>query len=80
MHINEFMKQYGAGHVDYLAVDVEGLDFDLLRAMDPAFQPTIVQCEHEGKVEQFAQLLGERGYGLLGMTDVNVIFMRRGIL
>jgi FkbM family methyltransferase len=80
MHINDFMKTYGFGPIDYLSIDIEGLDIDLLLAMDPAFQPAIIQCEHEDQVEEFCQVLGGRGYGLLAMTDVNILFVRRGII
>jgi FkbM family methyltransferase len=77
MHINDFMKRYGSGSVDYLSIDIEGFDMDVLDAMDPSFQPTIIQCEHEGRVEQFSQILSKRGYGLLAMTDVNIIFINK---
>jgi hypothetical protein len=72
MQINSFLHKYVTGPVDYLSVDIEGLDLEVLQAMDPAFQPTIIQCEHERKIDQLSEILSHRGYGLLGMTDVNV--------
>lgn len=80
LHINAFMKQYGSGPVDFLSIDIEGFDFDVLSEMDVEYQPAIVQCEHEGNADRFAKLLDGRGYGLIAATDVNVIFLRRGLI
>ncbi|UHS60231.1 FkbM family methyltransferase [Agrobacterium vaccinii] len=76
MHINDFLKQYYGAYCDYLSVDVEGLDAALLSEMDTVFQPTIVQCEHEGRFDEFSSILKPRGYGLLAQTDVNAIFVK----
>jgi FkbM family methyltransferase len=80
MHINQFMKTYGTPWVDYLSIDLEGADLEVLAAMDPVFRPTIIQCEHDGRIEQFSDVLRDRGYGLLGITDVNTIFICRGMV
>jgi Methyltransferase FkbM domain len=77
MHINDFLAQYAENPIDYLSVDIEGLDHALLSAMDfERFQPTLIQCEHEDKTNEFADLLGPKGYRLEAMTDVNAIFAR----
>lgn len=80
MHVNDFMRAYYGPYCDYLSVDVEGLDAALLTEMDRVFQPTIIQCEHEGRVEEFDKILRPRGYGLLAQTDVNVIFLKSTVL
>jgi FkbM family methyltransferase len=79
MTINAFLGAHGGDRVDYLSIDVEGTDLDLVAAMDPVFQPTIIQCEHEQQFEQFQAVLGRKGYSLAGITDVNVIFVRTGL-
>lgn len=80
MHINDFMRAYYGAYCDYLSVDVEGLDAALLSAMDRVFQPTLIQCEHEGQFNLFAEILKPRGYGLLAQTDVNAIFLKTTVL
>jgi FkbM family methyltransferase len=80
MHINAFMKQYAGNYCDYLSIDVEGLDATILSEMDHVFQPTLIQCEHEGRVDEFAGILNPRGYSLLAQTDVNAIFVKRGTI
>ena len=74
--INALMKKYFGDHIDFLSVDVEGFDLELLRSMDPVFQPLVIQCEHEGKLDQFGALLGGKGYALCAVTDVNAIYVR----
>ena len=71
IEINALLKKYFGDRVDFLSVDVEGFGFDLVRAMDPAFQPLIIQCEHEGKLDSFGSVLGAKGHGLRAVTDVN---------
>jgi FkbM family methyltransferase len=78
MHINDFLGKYADNGIDYLSVDVEGLDFQLLAATDwERFRPAFVQCEHEDKTMEFAELLRPKGYDLVAMTDVNALFGRR---
>lgn len=80
LHVNEFMKRHYGNYCDYLSVDVEGLDAALLSQMDRVFRPTIIQCEHEGRITEFANILKPRGYGLLAQTDVNAIFLLTTVL
>ncbi|WP_439625579.1 FkbM family methyltransferase [Shinella sp.] len=80
MHINDFLKKHYGTHCDYLSVDVEGLDAAVLSEMDHVFQPTIIQCEHEGRFEEFVQILKPRGYGFLAHTDVNSIFIKTTVI
>lgn len=79
MHINDFMRAHYGPYCDYLSVDVEGLDAILLSEMDRIFLPTLIQCEHEGQINQFVEILKSRGYGLLAQTDVNAIFIKTAI-
>lgn len=80
MHINDFMRSYSGTHCDFLSVDIEGLDAEVLNELDSVFQPTIIQCEHEGKFNLFMEILKPRGYSLLAITDVNAIFVKRTLI
>jgi FkbM family methyltransferase len=76
VHIDEFTKTLKGAHIDFMSVDIEGADAEVLAAMDPTFQPSIIQCEVNGDVRVFTRILGPRGYGLVAETDVNAIFLR----
>jgi FkbM family methyltransferase len=79
MEINTFLKKFFGDRVDFLSIDVEGFDLQLVSAMDPVFQPLIIQCEHEQQFDQFNAVLGKKGYNLCAITDVNVIYTKSGI-
>jgi len=80
MHINTFLKRYCGDRVDFLSIDVEGFDLELVGAMDSVFQPAIIQCEHEQQFDQFQSVLGQKGYNLAAITDVNVIYVKAGVI
>lgn len=77
MHINDVLSAHApASHIDYLSVDIEGQDLALLKALDfSRFRPTIIQCEYEGRVDDFTAVLAPQGYALAGLTDVNAIYL-----
>lgn len=79
MEINAFLRKFFGERVDFLSIDVEGFDLALVSAMDPIFQPLIIQCEHGQQFDQFAAVLGKKGYSLCAITDVNVIYTKAGI-
>jgi FkbM family methyltransferase len=78
MNINDFLHKYSSSHIDYLSIDIEGLDFDVLSAIDfNIFCPGIIQCEHEGQAQKFNDLLTPHGYVAVAITDGNMLFVDR---
>ncbi|TIP69690.1 MAG: FkbM family methyltransferase [Mesorhizobium sp.] len=79
--INELLTPY-ANKVDYLSIDCEGLDHDLVKAIDyERIRPGVIQCEQsehrlKGNRAQIINLMECRSYRLAAMTDNNVIFER----
>jgi Methyltransferase FkbM domain len=70
--------------IHFLTIDVEGLDYELLRTLDFArYSPSVVCFEDRGFDETgpimtpTIKLLSESGYSVAGMTPLSVI-MRRG--
>ncbi|HEY1942997.1 MAG TPA: FkbM family methyltransferase [Roseiarcus sp.] len=80
MGINRFLAKYFGDRLDFMSVDVEGYDLEVIQAMDPVFQPSIIQCEHELKVDAFDAVFNAKGYRLAMLTDVNAIYVRSGII
>ena len=82
LHINDFMSRLMGRHIDLLTIDCEGLDLELLAALDfQKYMPTIIQCEpsnhfYPGNTDQMISLLHARSYRLVATTRVNLIFMR----
>jgi FkbM family methyltransferase len=71
------------GRIDFLSVDVEGFDADVLGSNDwDAFAPEVVLAEtlgqslHEVQASPVARILGPQGYELLAKTANTAIFTR----
>lgn len=66
-----------------LSIDVEGLDMRLLEDMDfDTYRPFIIQVEPSdgfapGTSNNMISFLSDKGYDLVGETDVNLIFKRK---
>jgi FkbM family methyltransferase len=79
LHINAFFAAHVDAPLDFMSIDIEGLDLAVLRALDPVHRPTVLQveCVDRPMLEQFRATLEPRGYRLAAMTDVNVIFVQQ---
>lgn len=79
--INELLMPY-ANKVDFLSIDCEGLDHDLVKAIDyERIIPAVIQCEAsehhlKGIRAKIINLMECRSYRLAAMTDINLIFER----
>ncbi|MBH5371031.1 FkbM family methyltransferase [Bradyrhizobium glycinis] len=79
--INELLTPY-ANKIDFLSIDCEGLDYDLVKAIDhERIKPAVIQCEPsehflDGNTARIIDLMESRGYRLAAVTDLNVIFER----
>jgi FkbM family methyltransferase len=79
MHINALFETYIKDSLDFMSIDIEGLDLPVLQALSPAYRPTVLQveCVDPALLCQLKQTLEPRGYRLAAMTDVNVIFVQQ---
>lgn len=70
-------------NIDFLSVDAEGLDLEILKSNDwEKYQPTVIIAEimHHGlfsiETDETVKFLQSKGYGPLARTGQSVIFMR----
>jgi hypothetical protein len=79
LHINAFFAAYIDHPLDFMSIDIEGLDLPVLQALDPAYRPAVLQveCVQAALLEKLLETLEPRGYALAARTDVNVIFAQR---
>jgi len=82
--INELLSECVNGDVDFLSMDIEGLEFEVLRTLDfSRFRPKVICVEtliYTGtltgvKMDDTARLLQCRGYYLYADTFLNSIFV-----
>ena len=82
--ISEIMREYSSGGVNLVSIDVEGLDFEILREFDFAtYQPEVfcvetLRYQEDGSLKKNANLIRfmqEQGYAVYADTYINTIFM-----
>lgn len=78
LHINDFFDAYIHEPLDFMSIDIEGLDLPVLKAFSPAHLPTVLQveCMDPALLAQLRETLEPQGYKLAAMTEVNVIFVQ----
>lgn len=80
--VNELLARHFDGHPNVFSIDIEGLDYEVLRALDfGRFRPEIVcvETDHllydsEAHAALFA-LMRDRGYAVHGGTFINTVFL-----
>jgi FkbM family methyltransferase len=79
MHINALFDAHIDSPLDFMSIDIEGLDLPVLQALAPAHRPTVLQveCVDMALLGKLRETLEPRGYQFLAMTEVNVIFAQR---
>ncbi len=79
MHINAFFDAYIDTPLDFMSIDIEGLDLPVLQALSPVHRPTVLQveCVDPALLAKLRETLEPRGYQFAAMTEVNVIFVQR---
>ena len=67
------------GHVDFLSVDCEGVDMDVLRSNDwTKYRPTLVCVEHSMDEKELEQFVLEINYSICAKTIGNTFFSDKG--
>ena len=85
IHINALLERYADRQIDYLSIDVEGVDIEVLEAMNfNKYRPYFIQCEPSehflpGASDKVAAMLEARGYFLIARTEINLIFADRAL-
>jgi FkbM family methyltransferase len=82
LNINAVIAEhFGGGAPDFLSIDIEGMDFAVLKSLDfTRFRPkvlcveTIITATFKHNADTLA-LLAEKGYELRGMTHANTLFV-----
>jgi hypothetical protein len=73
---------------DFLSIDIEGMDFDVLKTLDYNKSPIPVICAEtsvfdfrkgrlDGKILSIHELLSQTGYFVYADTYINTIFVKK---
>lgn len=83
MPVNEIIEKYFSPHPNFISVDVEGLDFEILKTIDfSKYRPEVFCVETLGFIEnnkeikktEIIDFLLEQGYFVYADTYINTIF------
>jgi FkbM family methyltransferase len=84
MRVNDLLQQHTCGKtIVYLSIDIEGLDCSVLADMDfEKWRPILIQAEPSDHFisagsNNIINLLDSKNYLLIGVTDVNLLFIDR---
>lgn len=90
VNINDIFKEYFSdGEIDFLNIDTEGLDFDILKTIDfKSYIPKVVCVEtvdyrptgKQKKQNDILKFLQSKGYVVYGETGLNTIFVKQNVL
>jgi FkbM family methyltransferase len=84
--INTLAEQYFESHPNFVSLDIEGLDFEVLRTFDfERFRPEVFCIETltyttdktERKIIEIMELMTSKGYFSYADTFINTIFVKR---
>ena len=83
------MKQYFSPHPNFISLDVEGLDLQILQSLDfEKFKPEVICVETitfgymnntEMKINEIADFMSTKGYSIYADTHINTIFCRKDL-
>lgn len=77
LSVHQLLDEIGQKRVDLLSIDVEGLDLDILSALDfDQFRPAVVsvECNSPSCYSNLLELFGRNDYALHAKTGCNLIF------
>lgn len=86
--INTLIEEYCTKTPDFISLDIEGLDLDILKTMNfEKFKPAVLcietlqyddkQVEH--KNEELIAFVKEKGYVVYADTNINTIFLKQSL-
>ena len=87
-NINTLIKEHFTGAPDFLSIDVEGLDLEILSSIDfNLYRPIVICAETVGysetiykeKLPEINNLLLSKGYLIFADTNINTIFIDKRV-
>lgn len=78
---NDIMKRYGVKHIDYLSIDTEGGELEILKSINfNAITIDIISVENNYNDKNFEKFLDTQGYRLVQHIGVDEIYQRIGFV
>jgi len=73
--INDILAEHFSCGVDFISIDTEGVDMQILQSIDfDRYKPKMICVENSRPQNEFLELLSPFGYGFVAITPDNLIF------
>ncbi|NGX60069.1 MAG: hypothetical protein KR126chlam3_01231 [Chlamydiae bacterium] len=76
--LNDLLEQHGIQHVNFLSIDTEGGEFDILSSLNfEKFQIDVITVENNLGDNRFAELMNKKGFRFVKKLDQDLIFVHK---
>ena len=76
--LNDLLAEHHVTRIDYLSIDTEGADFEILSSIDlDAFDIQVIGIENSRFGDRIISFLSKRGYELRAVLGADEIYMKR---
>ena len=76
--INELLARNPLPELDFISIDIEGFDLEVLAELDAdRFDPKVVIAENDGGAPVHKEVMEAKGYSLYAFTFINSVYVRR---
>ena len=77
--LTDLVSRAGLAKIDYLSIDTEGADFDIIRSIDfEVLDVSAISVENSGWEERIAAYMGAKGYRLVAVLGNDEIYLKSG--
>lgn len=79
--LNDLLQQYGITHVNFLSLDTEGGEFDILTSIDfDRFQIDVITVEDNFQDQRFIPFLEGKGFQYVTTLEMDMIFVNKNFV
>ncbi len=69
--LDSILREVGIGRIDFLSIDVEGFEVEVLKGLDRRFKPRLILLEDDFHYHRKHRAMLARGYKLVRRTGLN---------
>ena len=81
VNLNRLLGEHNVSHVDYLSIDAEGADWNILQSIDFIhFDIEVVSVENVGLADKAASHMKRQGYDLIAVLGADEIYRKSSAL
>ena len=77
LDINKILEQYGMYHIDFLSIDVEGSEFEILKHLNTdVFEIDYIVCENNYNDTSIVEMMKDKGYKRITRLNIDDVYVK----